>query len=472
MSVMASSVLASCLLASCLLVAPAAPALAMTAQAHLPTSGIATVAKAAQPSSPTVKAVAAPTLGSPPASGSWAAAIAAVPSGKGYYVLRSDGQVSAFGVPPHGSLPGPLPPGVTATGISVDTATGGYWVVTSMGHVYAFDAPSLGSVHVHPGGWGQYPAAVGIAAAPHGKGYYVLRANGKVVAFDAPSHGNLAGRIHYGATAPIVATGIAVDPATGGYYVLTSVGDVYAFHAPWRGNPAGLGGPWANAQAAGISVTPDGKSYAVVGANGTVATFGGSRRGPVVPTLPQGASVAGITFDPATSGFWEAVDFTPLGGYLNPLRAVRSLVPQEVDQGVDYCGSGPVYAIGSGVVLNTVNSGWPGGAFISYRLSDGPARGLVVYVAENVTPMVSVGESVRPTTVLGWLHDSGTCLETGWADQSDPVERAAARAEYTGKNSTAYGLNFNSLLDALGARPGLVQPDGPPGPLAPNWPQW
>lgn len=469
MSLLASSLLTSSLLASSLL---ASPALAMTAQAHPPTSGIAKASKAAQPPSPTVEAVAAPTLGSPPASGSWVAAIAAVPSGKGYYVLRSDGQVSAFGVPPHGSLPGRLPPGVTATGISVDAATGGYWVVTSMGHVYAFDAPSLGSVHVRPGGWGQYPAAVGIAAAPRRKGYYVLRANGQVVSFDAPSYGNLAGRIHYGATAPIVATGIAVDPATGGYYLLTSVGDVYAFHAPWRGNPAGLGGPWANAQAAGISVAPDGKSYAVVEAGGAVATFGGSTRDHAIPTLPQGASVSGITFDPATGGLWEAIDFTPLDGYLNPLRAVRSLLPQEVDQGVDYCGSGPVYAIGSGVVLNTVNPGWPGGAFISYRLSGGPARGLVVYVAENVTPMVGVGEPVGPTTVLGWLHDSGTCLETGWADPSNPVERAAARAEYTGKNSTAYGLNFNALLDTLGARPGLVQPDGPPGPLAPSWPQW
>ena len=430
------------------------------------------MAALARPFSPTVEAVVAATLGSPPASGSWVAAIAAVPSGRGYYVLRADGQVSAFGVPSHGSVPGRLAAGVTATGIAVDPATGGYWVVTSMGQVFSFDAPALGSVPVHPGGWGQYPAAVGIAAAPSGEGYYVLRANGRVVAFGAPSYGGLARQIHYGATAPVVATSIAVDPATGGYYVLTSIGGVHAFHAPWRGSPYRRGGPWAKVQAAGISVSPDGKAYIVVGADGRVASFGEQRKGRVVPALAQGASATGIAFDPATGGFWEAIDFTPVGGYLDPLRALRSLVPQEIDEGVDYCGSGPVYAIGQGVVLNTANPGWPGGAFISYRLTGGPARDLVVYLAENVTPMVHVGEPVGPATVLGRAHDSGTCLETGWADLSDPVQRAAAWTEYTGKNSTAYGRNFSSLLAALGARPGLVQPDGPPGLLPATWPRW
>ncbi|HEY2304895.1 MAG TPA: hypothetical protein VGI05_03345, partial [Streptosporangiaceae bacterium] len=36
-------------------------------------------------------------------------------------------------------------------------------------------------------------------------------------------------------------------------------------------------------------------------------------------------------------------------GYLNPLRAVSGLVPERVDQGVDFAGTGPVYAIGDAV---------------------------------------------------------------------------------------------------------------------------
>ena len=60
------------------------------------------------------------------------------------------------------------------------------------------------------------------------------------------------------------------------------------------------------------------------------------------------------------------------GGYANPLRAVQILTPERIDQGVDYAGFGPLYAIGDGVVLNTVGSGWPGGTFIAYQLTDGP----------------------------------------------------------------------------------------------------
>ena len=89
------------------------------------------------------------------------------------------------------------------------------------------------------------------------------------------------------------------------------------------------------------------------------------------------------------------------GTYANPLRAVAALSPERVDQGVDYSGYGPIYAIGDGVVLNTVNGGWPGGTFIAYRLTDGPAVGRVVYVAENVAPAVSVGQRVTAATVLG-----------------------------------------------------------------------
>ncbi len=55
------------------------------------------------------------------------------------------------------------------------------------------------------------------------------------------------------------------------------------------------------------------------------------------------------------------VAFSPTpGSYADPLRAVRGLTPERIDQGVDYSGFGPIYAIGDGVVLSTANSGWPG----------------------------------------------------------------------------------------------------------------
>jgi hypothetical protein len=435
-------------------------------------------AGASATAAPTVAAFGAPFLGAPPNLSPAVVAIAATANGSGYYILRSNGQVAAYGAPNYGSLaPGSLPGGITATGIALDAKTGGYWIVTSSGTVRGFNAPYLGEHHIHSGGWGQYPAAVAIASSPDGAGYYVLRANGSINCFGVPFHGSLAGHLHYGATAPVVAVGIAVDPATGGYWIATSYGGVANFDAPFHGSPLAanhnsfFGKP---VSAIAAATTTDGPGYYLLYADGAVGNFAATSHGSIAisRTLPVGGSAVGIAVDQLTGGYYEAIDATPLDGYLNPLRGLTSLVPQEIDQGVDYCGSGPIYALGSGVVKNVFSNQWPSGVFISYQLKTGPAKGLYVYVAENVTPDVTVGEKVTPTTVLGVLNDAKTCLETGWADPPASPERAAGHVEYNGKNSTAYGLNFSALLQALGARPGLPQPDGPPGPLAPRWPAW
>ena len=415
----------------------------------------------------------APYSGSPTTSGSAVVAITATATGDGYYVLRADGEVDAYGSTSYGSLSAnSLPLGITATGIALDATTGGYWVLSSNGSVTAFNAPSYGEKLVPSGGWGQHPAAVAIAAAPDGTGYYVLRANGAVYGFGVKSHGSLAGTLHYTTTAPVLAVAIAVDAATGGYWIATSTGGVAAFDAPGDGAPAPpviSGNP-----VTGLAALPDGSGYYVLHANGAVDGVGAASHGSIALSriMPVGGFASGLAIDSTTGGYYEAVDDTPFDGYYNPLRALTSLWPQEVDQGVDYCASGPIYAIGDGVVANVYSSGWPSGVFISYRLTSGPAKGLYVYDAEDVTPTVSIGERVTPTTIVGRLHDAATCLETGWADPPGPIQHAAAHLEFNGENSTAYGLNFNTLLVALGSRPGLPQPDGPPGALPAHWPTW
>jgi len=161
------------------------------------------------------------------------------------------------------------------------------------------------------------------------------------------------------------------------------------------------------------------------------------------------------------------------GGYANPLRAITALTPERIDQGVDYSGFGPIYALGGGVVLSTVNSGWPGGTFISYRLTDGPASGLVVYAAEDIDPAVQVGEVVTTSTVLGQMYEGPSGIETGWADSSgDGTTMAAVDGQFTGSNSTAFGYNFSQLLSSLGASGGVLQNDPATGDPPPGWPQW
>ena len=442
--------------------------------ALLVVGSLAPLPLAATTSHVTVIAVSAPYQGSPAPASPAVVGVAGGPGGHGYYVLRSDGTVGAYGAVAYGSIAArSLPVGVTATGIALDPSTGGYWIVCSNGLVRAFHAPFRGEPHIPSGGWGQYPAAVAIASATNGSGYYVLRANGVVDAFGAPHHGSLVGRLHYGTTAPVTATGIALDPSTGGYWIATSTGGVFGFDAPLYGSPLTLAhGHYDGVATAGIAATSAG--YLVARANGQVDAF--SARVITVndnaSKLAFGATVSGVASAIATGGYYLALDLAPRQGYYNPLRALTSLVPQEIDQGVDYCGSGPIYALGNGVVTNLYDPSWPSGVFIAYRLSDGPAAGHVVYVAENVTPTVAIGERVNPGTVVGILRDAKTCLETGWARDGGRAGYAAGFAQFNGKNSTAYGLNFSALLELLGSRPGLVQPYGPPGTLPVGWPTW
>jgi murein DD-endopeptidase MepM/ murein hydrolase activator NlpD len=145
--------------------------------------------------------------------------------------------------------------------------------------------------------------------------------------------------------------------------------------------------------------------------------------------------------------------------YANPLRNVSGLVPERVDQGVDFAGSGPVYAIGNGVVTEAEGccSGWPGGGWITYRLTSGPAQGLVVYLAEDVTPDVQVGQTVTSATVIGNMYNGNDGIETGWAmgdGSSEEPESQAPEAGGVGAGGpfpTIVGLNFDELLQALGA---------------------
>lgn len=139
--------------------------------------------------------------------------------------------------------------------------------------------------------------------------------------------------------------------------------------------------------------------------------------------------------------------------YDNPLSGVTGLINQRVDQGVDFTGTGPVTAIGDGTVITTSGTGWPGGPFMSYQLSDGPAAGKTVYVAEQITPNVQPGQSISAGDVIAQMHGY---IETGWADPSgtSPESQTAQAGGLTGANlppgGTLVGRNFEAFLNDLG----------------------
>jgi murein DD-endopeptidase MepM/ murein hydrolase activator NlpD len=189
---------------------------------------------------------------------------------------------------------------------------------------------------------------------------------------------------------------------------------------------------------------------------------------PTVPAPTFGPSTAPPPTGPPSPGPPPSSS----GGYANPLRAITALVPERVDQGVDYAGFGSLYAIGNGVVLNTVGSGWPGGTFIAYQLSDGPAAGLVVFAAEDIQPSVQVGDRVTSNTVIGHMYAGPYGIEMGWADGSRLPDTMARRyGQYNGSNPTAFGYNFSRLLQSVGA-PGGILNGAPTGDLPASWPRW
>jgi murein DD-endopeptidase MepM/ murein hydrolase activator NlpD len=170
----------------------------------------------------------------------------------------------------------------------------------------------------------------------------------------------------------------------------------------------------------------------------------------VLATSDQPATTPKATTSPAPAAP------PPAPSYLNPLRAITGLIPQRVDMGVDFEGSGPIYALGDAVITNAEgdNAGWPGGGWITYQLTDGPGAGLMVYVAEDVQPTVQVGDHVTSSTVIGQMSDGGDGIETGWAtpDGSTAESQLAVAGGIGGDGPfpTEVGLSFDALLVAVG----------------------
>jgi hypothetical protein len=162
--------------------------------------------------------------------------------------------------------------------------------------------------------------------------------------------------------------------------------------------------------------------------------------------------------------------------YLNPLRSVSALLPERIDEGVDFGGAGPVYALGDGVVTNATgtNYGWPGGGWITYRLTDGPDAGLMVFLAEDVRPAVQVGQRVTSSTVIAQMFDGGDGIETGWAmpngaSAESQLPEAGGISGY-GPFPTKVGLNFEELLQSLGVPAANNRTQPAYGLLPPNYP--
>lgn len=193
------------------------------------------------------------------------------------------------------------------------------------------------------------------------------------------------------------------------------------------------------------------------------------------------ATAGGISASPAGGAAGGATGAGCSGSvdtYKNPFRDIHNLRPERIDMGVDYAGSGPVYALGSGTVKNLINSGWNYGgydAFISVLLDSGPAAGKYSYMAEACVPVDSlhVGQHVDADTVIcNMINPSDTGIETGWGAAPGTGETMAISegGGYTEGYATEFGENYNDLLVKLGTPSGTQQPRM--GSIPSDWPTW
>jgi hypothetical protein len=212
----------------------------------------------------------------------------------------SQAAVFAFGAAPdRGEPPGVL----NAPIVGMDaTPTGrGYWLVASDGGIFTLgDAKFFGSM----GGKRLNRPVVDLATTPDGRGYWLVASDGGIFTFgNAKFYGSMGGKP---LNKPIV--GMAATPDGRGYWLVASDGGIFTFgNAKFRGSQ---GGRRLNAPIVGMARTPTGNGYWLAGADGGVFTHGDARFfGSVGLGTTSGA--VDVASRPAGDGYWIAANVPP-----------------------------------------------------------------------------------------------------------------------------------------------------------------
>ena len=215
-------------------------------------------------------------------------------TGRGYWLVGSDGSVFAFGdARHHGHAAGlPLRAGIVAIAATPDN--GGYWLVASDGGIFNYgNARFLGSAVGKP----LNGPVVGMAARSDGAGYWLAASDGGIFAFGTAAFFGSAGGIPL--NQPIV--GIAARPTNDGYWLVARDGGIFAFgKAPFRGSTGGIK---LNQPINGMTATPTGDGYWLVASDGGLFAF----NAPFLGSLggrPLNAPITGMAATPSGGGYW------------------------------------------------------------------------------------------------------------------------------------------------------------------------
>lgn len=144
--------------------------------------------------------------------------------------------------------------------------------------------------------------------------------------------------------------------------------------------------------------------------------------------------------------------------YINPYHGFAG-----DDQGTDWTMKGPIGAVGKAQIVRSEAFSFRGGAtgktlrgwIVAYKLLEGPMKGRVIYVGENLKPGkgVKVGAIVQKGQTVAIAGGVWPYIETGWAD---------AGGHY-GSTTYAQGKDFHAFLDRAGSYTGPPAGAGPTG---------
>jgi len=220
------------------------------------------------------------------------------PSGRGYWLVASDGGIFGFGDAPFLGSTGAIRLNKPVVDMAATASGSGYWLVAADGGIFSYgDAQFFGST----GSIVLNRPIVGMAATRSGNGYWLVATDGGVFCFGDASFFGSTGGITL--TQPIV--GLTPTPSGQGYWLVASDGGVFAFgDATFHGS---LGGQVLLSRITGIAATPTGNGYWMAGEDGGVFAFGDAR---FFGALAPDGSVQGRTVDvearPAGDGYWLA----------------------------------------------------------------------------------------------------------------------------------------------------------------------
>jgi hypothetical protein len=111
----------------------------------------------------------------------------------------------------------------------------------------------------------------------------------------------------------------------------------------------------------------------------------------------------------------------------------------------------PIVAIGNSKVLGIMPNWYAGQPYVALQLLDGPMQGHNYYVAEQITPAVSVGQVIRAGEPIAHYAASGTGIEMGWAgsDWQQTLAQAQGNTGDASHNDAPAGVSFSNFLHSL-----------------------